>query len=344
MHVPVRETPFRGPKPFPDPGLTCIDLLASADQANDDAPIFVSIDTRDQKLGFGHLEAGSIPLLLHESVRLLVVPSTLSLVEKRYVIGGRAGILKVGVAVMMHVLNEGFHLALGDALAQFLPLFAGSFDSVAGERFLQNPNQRAVAGKENAVELAIDAQVKRGDIQTDKRLSRARDTGYEAESLLTSCTGAGDDLRDCIGGFVQVFGTGITSRYLGNGVAMVERKGRLDDGRGGQIAPSLPTVGIDHRRAASVSSKNRVYHTREFSGGYGDWFKDSIAALTQFVPIRDRSLGLGQYKYGRNGWPVTGLVEVLQVERVVPHLVASLRCHTALADLELDHHDDCGKD
>ena len=48
--------------PFADSRLAGVDLLAAADEANDDGPVAVTVEARDEKLRLGLVEVG--PLLL----------------------------------------------------------------------------------------------------------------------------------------------------------------------------------------------------------------------------------------------------------------------------------------
>jgi hypothetical protein len=68
VDVPVRERTMESINPFTDSSLIFIDFLPTANEASNDAPIWVTVDTRKQKLWFRLIEVRStffLPSTLH---------------------------------------------------------------------------------------------------------------------------------------------------------------------------------------------------------------------------------------------------------------------------------------
>ena len=107
MHFPMGKRPLERPQPFLNASLARIDLLASTHQADDRAPIYVTIHDAEQELGLRHRKSGLPTLLLHELRSLIDVPRTLSLIEYGdfFIRGGVRG--ERIIPEMMDVLDEG---------------------------------------------------------------------------------------------------------------------------------------------------------------------------------------------------------------------------------------------
>src|SRR5690242_15257346 len=86
---PVRVLLLDRLEPGADAGFARVDFLASADEANNEGPIGVAIEARDEELRFGLRESSSALLSSHEVGGLFEIPGSLCLVEDCYVLGGR---------------------------------------------------------------------------------------------------------------------------------------------------------------------------------------------------------------------------------------------------------------
>src|SRR6185436_2689262 len=110
--LPVRKRAMKRIKPFADPCLTGIDLLASADEADNDRPIAVSAEARDEELRLGDIEVWATLLAPHEVDGLSQIPCALRLIEDRDVLDRWSlHVDEALIAKVMDVLDECSHFA-----------------------------------------------------------------------------------------------------------------------------------------------------------------------------------------------------------------------------------------
>ena len=119
----------------PIPGFTPVDLLTAPDQADDDGPIGVAIEARDEELRFRIIESGLLLFPLHEIRGHFEVPGPLSLVEQGDMVDRRPiQVAEALVPEMMDVLNKRLDLALGFPLLDLLSPSLRPRDHITGER------------------------------------------------------------------------------------------------------------------------------------------------------------------------------------------------------------------
>src|SRR6478672_3581707 len=83
IDFPISKALLERGKPLGQARFTRVDLLSSADEANDRAPTVMSVHDANEKLWLRHLKI-CLPLLLtHEVSQMLGVPCALRLVEDR---------------------------------------------------------------------------------------------------------------------------------------------------------------------------------------------------------------------------------------------------------------------
>src|SRR5262245_34574274 len=104
-------------EPGGNTGLTAVNLLSTADQADYDGAVVRTIGIREQEFRLGLAEASTVFLAAHEIRRDLAIPRALRFVEDYDAIRGRAGVPETSISEMMHILDEGLDRLLDDALA-----------------------------------------------------------------------------------------------------------------------------------------------------------------------------------------------------------------------------------
>jgi hypothetical protein len=110
---------------------------------------WASSHVRDQKFGFGLVEARPLFPALHEVSGLLQVPGALRFVKDDHMLMRRAGLDQSIVAEMVHVLDKRLYAFADLAFPHLLALVAPALELIPGECFPQHRNQRSVSRKEN---------------------------------------------------------------------------------------------------------------------------------------------------------------------------------------------------
>ena len=106
MDLPMPQVALERAHPFGDAGFAAIDLLAFADQADNDAPIGAAVHDREKECGFGHVEASLAAFLAHEIGGLVAVPGALGFIENHDVFGRDLSCVEILISKAMNVLNE----------------------------------------------------------------------------------------------------------------------------------------------------------------------------------------------------------------------------------------------
>ena len=106
MDLPVPQVTLERAHPFGNAGFAAIDLLSFANKADNDAPIRAPVHDREQKGGFGHVEAGLAALLAHEIGSLVAVPSALGFIANHDMFGRDLNWVEILISKAMNVLNE----------------------------------------------------------------------------------------------------------------------------------------------------------------------------------------------------------------------------------------------
>src|SRR5262245_43094861 len=105
--MPIRKGSNQRFCPFTDAGLTGVDFLPTAYNADNDRPISHAVQARDQKLWLGLIKARPSLLSLHEARSLSAIPRTLCFVEQRDVLDRRPRrVHQALIAKMVNVLDE----------------------------------------------------------------------------------------------------------------------------------------------------------------------------------------------------------------------------------------------
>ena len=235
--------------------------------------------------------------------------------------------MNVFVAKMMDVLDEGTHLA-----RRIRTLPAGARPVIAHQRLAQHRHQRAIARKKRGVVLALVAALHR-DVEPGQRFARARYPGDEADRLGPFTAALLDRPADGGFGAGQVDRTGIAAGDVGDGVPIIEHRCRLDDRGGRAIGAGFPGCRI--KIAGRMAGCDRAHHRPEIVGTQQQRPRDVIEC--QFQLHIARLPGAGWHQHGKDRAGMAGFVEVLQVERIVFHLLDRGGIKPCLAILELDH-------
>src|ERR1043166_2074138 len=138
INLPRRKGPINRLQPFPNSGLTRVDLLSSSNETEDNGPIGVSIEAREQELGLGLRKLSYATLALHEICGLGKIPSALGFIENRNVFDRGFGIFQALIPEVMNVLDEGLYLAESLSLCEPDSTFLGKTHFVPSQRFLEN--------------------------------------------------------------------------------------------------------------------------------------------------------------------------------------------------------------
>lgn len=112
MNIPVGVLIAQNSDPFGQSRLAGINLLSATYEADDDAPIRVTIHCAEQKRRLRHVESCMPALLLHEFACHLAIPRALRLVKDHYLLDGWAVTIEGLIAKMVDVLHEGGHLPI----------------------------------------------------------------------------------------------------------------------------------------------------------------------------------------------------------------------------------------
>src|SRR5437867_10918552 len=130
-HLPLRKAPIHCIEPSVNTSFTCIDFLATADEADDHRPIFVSVHVRDQKLRLGICEAGAPFLSQHKSSGLLQVPRSLRLIEYDDVLYRRTDVDQRIIAEVVNVLDERLYAFTNFPFPYLFTLFLAPRDLIS---------------------------------------------------------------------------------------------------------------------------------------------------------------------------------------------------------------------
>jgi hypothetical protein len=205
---------------------------------------------------------------------------------------------------------------------------------VARQRLLQDGDQGAVSGQEHRTRLA-ERPPPRGDVQPDEGLAGAGDSCDEDDGLLVPRPSPLDDLLDAPRGDLEVLGTGVVARDRVDRVAGVQRTGSLDDRRRRLIGGPTPSVAVE----GGLVDQRQGLVNRPFQVGDGrpSWRPHPI--VMRGLPCRIPCGRPGGDEDREDRRRVAGLMEVLQVEPIVPGLVVGVGPEKVLAALELDRED-----
>ncbi len=175
------------------------------------------------------------------------------------------------------------------------------------------------------------------DVEPHESLSRAWDTRNEDDRLTTVGPRVHDDLLDTACGLGQVLRPGVVAGDVVHRVPAVHRPGGFDDGRGGRVGRCPPTRGVERW---SVSSRPQREADRRREAVRVRLERAANAVCVRWAPSAIRPHGPGGTKDRENWRLVARLVEILQIEPVVPRLLEVRPQVSGGPDLELDRDDD----
>src|SRR6185503_7629547 len=102
----MRKAEMESLQPFANSRFARVDLLATANEANDDRPVCMSVEIGDQEFRFRRVEVGDFFPAFHEVSCLIAVPCTLCFVEDHDMVVGWVRSPDAFIPEMVHVLNE----------------------------------------------------------------------------------------------------------------------------------------------------------------------------------------------------------------------------------------------
>src|SRR5690606_11766330 len=105
-YLPVRESSVKRFDPFAYARLTSINFLATPDETDNDRPVRVTIEARNQEFRFRAIEIQNTLLSLHEPRGGRFIPSSLSLVKDRHMVYRCSCIDQIFITIVMNILNK----------------------------------------------------------------------------------------------------------------------------------------------------------------------------------------------------------------------------------------------
>ena len=183
--MPVAKCALHGLNPFTNAGLPSVDLLASADKANNHRPIFAAIHAGNQELWLRYIEACDSLLAAHKRGRLFLIPCALSLIKQRYMIDRRTRLIKEAfIPKMVHVLDERLHPCHGVAFPESSSLHTLASNGVSRQSFAEDCYEGAIARKKHTMKFALGVVILRRNVKPYKRFPGTRHSGNETNGLL----------------------------------------------------------------------------------------------------------------------------------------------------------------
>ncbi len=237
----------------------------------------------------------------------------------------------------MDDLDEAAHLPLGLRLGAFAAGRLFFLDFVARKGFREDFDERTVAGE-------VDGQVALflldGDIQADEGLPRPGHARDEADAFLVVGFGLADDVEDEVRAGVDACFVRLMLGDILHAVVHVEGGCRLDDRGRGVVAAVEPLVSVDGRL--------RSFFGEDLLDGGKQPRTVGEQRIIDLIVIDTEEARAGRAGFvggfrgheDRNDDPVAALlVEVLQVEGVVPDLLFVVDEELVGADFEFDGED-----
>ncbi len=248
MHLPAgqRALPQRL-DPGADPRLSPVDLLPFADQANYRTPVWMPVHHGQQKRGLGLVPFRNALFGGHEPSGLLRRPGSLRFVEDHDMVSRGQLAAQLFVTKLLRILDEGIRLPIGE-IAQIRIArrwFALAPPPVAHKGLAQNVHQRPVTRQKRRRCTRRRIHPATSDVQSGKRLPRARHPGYEHDCFLLPGLAASNYPVDRCCRHGQIFASGPRPRDFRYIVAAEQRLRRLDDGRRRAVDSLRPSDGID---------------------------------------------------------------------------------------------------
>src|SRR4051812_30793810 len=334
VDIPLWKRAIQRIDPLRNAGLSAVNLLASAHQANDDSPILVAVQTGDQKLRLRLPEIRHLFSLTHEVSSLFYSPRALRLIKERHMLVWWTRIDQAIVTKVVDVLNEHLHLAHHSALLRRLSSLSLLTYFVSRKSFTKNVDQRPISREKNAIQFAAFIDVLGRDVQSDQRLACSGDAGDKADRLTPMLSRRANNLRNRLRSLRQVNGRSVTARYVGNRVPVVERGCSLDDRRGRTITTTFPRGGVN--RTSFGKPQYLLDNLAEGFWSSSDRKQYTIALRCAGI-ARERLLRGGSDQDWCDVWLMAGLMKVLEVKSIVPNLIDSVRLECLFVHLEFQN-------
>src|SRR5579884_311707 len=249
---------------------------------------------------------------------------------------GHLSRVKVFVAEIMNILDKRLDFAQGFALPDLYSALPFSPNLISRKRFSQNRHERAVAREKNTIQVVGLIHMGGCNVQPNQRLARTRNARHEADCFMGFLLCLRNDGRNAICGFAKVDGGCVIARDLFNRMPAIERQRSLDNCRSWAVSPDFPLFRIDILPFCPFQNLPNGIAEQVHIGL--DW-KEEVRVFWGGSDAQG-----GSFCFGRNqNWGyktvVTWLVEVLQVQGVIPDLINGVRRKFFFTDFKLEHKD-----
>ena len=183
IHIPMRKCSTKRIKPFRKACFTCVDLLTTTYQTNNNSPVLLSVHSTNQKLGFTVWKIRHAFLCRHKSFDHAMSPSSLRFIEYSNTFRRNIIVANERIAILMNDLNKCRGFTQRRSLCNSLTTLFCLLHLVSRKRLLQNRNKRKVSRKKYRVFSFLCIGTLNCNIQTNKRFTCTRNTCYKANSL-----------------------------------------------------------------------------------------------------------------------------------------------------------------
>lgn len=273
---------------------------------------------------------------MHKTGGLSQVPRTLRLIEDDNVLYGWSRIGQHIIAKVVDVLNERFDTLADLSLSRPNAAALLTCNFITGECFPEYRDKWTVAREEYRMGRLVGVSPVSGNIQTHQGLTGSRYTRDEGNEFASLCPCLVHKLFNTARGNVQIPRTCIVTCDGFNRMLGVESLCCFHNGRRWIVGSLPPSLFIEY--FARHRSQSQVDCLSQPSGMGWNRAIDMVIVGVKFRRSRFRSLRSDKDRYNRGG--MTGFVEVLQIQSIVPHLIHGGPLEYPLAHFELDDEDD----
>ena len=173
------------------------------------------------------------------------------------------------------------------------------------------------------------------EVKASECFAGAGHASHEANGLVALGLGLFDDLLKAGRGFAEVLGPRVRAGDFFHAMALVERLGSFDDGRCGLVAAGRPLFGVEGALLRRVRD-NALNGAAEIALIRQKWLGDAIRRPFQ---VQADMIGLGRHQDWHEAPGMTSGVKILQIERIVGHLINSAGIKVFCAHFKFDDED-----
>jgi hypothetical protein len=192
-------------------------------------------------------------------------------------------------------------------------------------------DERGVAGEEGG---AGGTGIAKSGVQAAQSLARTGNAGDEQDHSCARGAGLGNRLEDRVRGAGQILLIGVGGGNIGNAVAAVEHAGGLDDGRHRPVGGGDPILRIERVGRRGQGRREPVQKA-------GQRLRIGIQHRQRTGQCEGKTLrtrvGGGRHQDRHDGRAPAAGMEILQIQRVILHLLAPCIIEMVGAGLELQH-------